>query len=57
MNKIMPENKISTKKIKVIPFVIIILFIILGLIGISLDEPSRVLNQATQICLSCIGIG
>jgi hypothetical protein len=53
----MPENKISTKKIKVIPFVIIILFIILGLIGISLDEPSRVLNQATQICLSCIGIG
>ena len=53
----MPANKISTKKLKVIPFVIIILFIILGLIGISLDEPSRVLNQATQICLSCIGIG
>lgn len=31
----MPENKISTKKLKVIPFVIIILFIILGLIGVA----------------------
>jgi hypothetical protein len=53
----MPKKKTSTKKLRVIPFVIIILFILLGVIGISLDEPSRVLNQATQICLSCIGIG
>lgn len=53
----MAEKKTSTKKRKVIPFVIILFFILLGVMGISLDEPSRVLNQATQICLSCIGIG
>lgn len=39
------------------PFVAILIFVILGIIGISLNEPSRVLQQATQICLSCIGIG
>jgi hypothetical protein len=39
------------------PFVAIFLFLLLGIIGISLGEPSRVLEQASQICLSCIGIG
>jgi len=53
----MAGKKTSPKKIRIIPFVIIIFFILLGMIGIGLDEPSRVLNQATQICLSCIGIG
>ncbi len=43
--------------IRVAPFAVIIIFLILCIIGISLDEPSQVLNQATQICLSCIGIG
>ena len=45
------------QKIRIAPFVTIIIFIILGVIGISLGEPSRILNQATQICLPCIGIG
>lgn len=45
------------KNIRIAPFVVIILFLILAMIGIGLDEPSQVLNQATQICLSCIGIG
>ncbi len=45
------------KNIRIEPFVVIILFLILAMIGIGLDEPSQVLNQATQICLSCIGIG
>ncbi len=53
----MPKEKTIKKKLRVMPFIIIMLFILLGMIGISLDEPSRVLNQATQICLSCIGIG
>jgi hypothetical protein len=44
-------------KIRRAPFVAILIFVILGAIGISLEEPSRVLEQATQICLSCIGIG
>lgn len=43
--------------LRITPFAVILFFIILGVIGISLDEPSRILNQATQICLSCIGIG
>lgn len=32
-------------------------FLILFSIGVAVDEPGRVLEQAWQICLSCIGIG
>lgn len=39
------------------PFILIGLFTLLFLIGIALDEPLRVLEQAKAICLSCIGIG
>jgi hypothetical protein len=53
----MKKKQAAKQKIKIAPFVIIIIFFIFGVIGISLDEPSRVLNQATQICLSCIGLG
>jgi hypothetical protein len=55
--KNMEEKQVTKHKIKLVPFGVIIIFLILGVIGISLDEPSRVLNQATQICLSCIGLG
>lgn len=33
------------------------IFLILFSIGVAVDEPGRVLEQAWQICLSCIGIG
>jgi len=39
------------------PFVLIGIFLLLTVIGIALGEPTRVLEQATAICLSCIGIG
>jgi hypothetical protein len=39
------------------PFAAILFFLILGIVGISLGEPARVLEQARQICFSCIGIG
>ncbi|MFH7321092.1 CD1871A family CXXC motif-containing protein [Desulfurivibrio sp. D14AmB] len=39
------------------PFLVILGFMILGLIGISTGEPQRVLEQAIRVCLSCIGIG
>ena len=39
------------------PFVLITLFLFLWLIGVSLGEPTRVLEQAWSICLACIGIG
>lgn len=53
----MEKNKVTKEKIRKAPLVVIFLFLALGAIGISLGEPSRVLDQATQICLSCIGIG
>ena len=53
----MKKNQPPKQKIRIVPLVVILIFIILGVIGISLDEPSQVLNQATQICLSCIGLG
>lgn len=51
------KGKIVQRKIRRAPFTLILIFLILGAIGISLGEPSRVLEQATQICLPCIGIG
>ena len=51
------NGKIVQRKIRRAPFVAILIFLILGAIGISLGEPTRVLEQATQICLPCIGIG
>ncbi len=39
------------------PFILITIFLLLLLIGIGAGEPSRVLEQAKAICLSCIGIG
>ncbi len=53
----MRKRKPKKQKIKITPLVVILIFLILAMMGISLDEPSRVLNQATQICLSCIGLG
>lgn len=50
-------NKHVKSNIRIAPFVAIFFFLLLGVIGISLGEPSRVLEQASQICLSCIGIG
>ena len=53
----MKKKKPAKSNIRVVPFLVILFFLILGIIGIMVDEPTRVLNQATQICLSCIGIG
>ena len=47
----------KTPSVNKAPFVTIALFLALAMIGISLNEPSRVLEQAWQVCLSCIGIG
>lgn len=51
------KQKRPVPKIRKAPFITIFIFLALGAVGISLGEPSRVLEQATQICLSCIGIG
>jgi hypothetical protein len=49
----------TTKKFKMrkTPFFALGFFLLLWLIGISVNEPTRVLEQAKSICLECIGIG
>lgn len=39
------------------PFIVLGFFLFLFLAGVISGEPSRVLEQSWQICLSCIGIG
>lgn len=51
------RKKKSKHQLRKTPFLFLLLFVLLGLIGIGADEPVRVLEQARQICLSCIGIG
>ena len=54
----MAENrKENTTSIRVAPFIIILFFLVMGMIGIMTGEVGRVLEQAVQVCLSCIGIG
>jgi hypothetical protein len=48
---------LGKRKIQVLPFVILSFFLLLFLAGVMSGEPSRVLEQSWQICLSCIGIG
>ncbi|MDX2434849.1 MAG: hypothetical protein GQ556_06070 [Desulfobacterales bacterium] len=47
----------KTKNIRVAPFITILFFLVMGMIGIMNGEVGRVLAQAVQVCLSCIGIG
>jgi len=47
----------EAKRIRVAPFITILFFLIMGIVGIMTGEVGRVLEQAVQVCLSCIGIG
>lgn len=47
----------SSPPIRKAPLVAISVFLLMALAGIAVNEPSRVLEQALQVCLSCIGIG
>jgi hypothetical protein len=54
----MAENKQeNVKRIRVAPFITILFFLVMGMIGIMTGEVGRVLEQAVQVCFSCIGIG
>ncbi|MDF1615395.1 CD1871A family CXXC motif-containing protein [Desulfurivibrio dismutans] len=53
-----PSRSSKTKvEVRRTPFVVILVFTLLGIIGIATGEPRRVLEQAVQVCLSCIGVG
>ena len=47
----------ETKRIRMAPFITILFFLVMGIVGIMTGEVGRVLEQAVQVCLSCIGIG
>ena len=51
------KRKEKTRTIRKAPFVTILVFLVVGIVGIMTDEPGRVFEQAVQVCLSCIGIG
>jgi len=51
------KNKSPKLKISKRTLFSIILFLSLFLFGINANEPGRVLEQAKNICLDCIGIG
>lgn len=51
------ENRKGLQRVRIAPFVTILVFLIIGILGIMTGEVKRVLEQAVQVCLSCIGIG
>ena len=57
MRKRPVRKKKRAYSIRKAPLVVSLFFLVLLLAGIASGEPNRVLEQAKQICLSCIGIG
>ena len=55
----MPSKKKNTPKypLRKAPYFVLSFFLLLWLAGVISGETERVLEQALQICLSCIGIG
>ncbi|ADH86991.1 CD1871A family CXXC motif-containing protein [Desulfurivibrio alkaliphilus] len=51
------KSKKNRTEIRHAPFVVILVFMLMGIVGIAAGEPRRVLEQAIQVCLSCIGVG
>jgi hypothetical protein len=54
----MTNKHSSGKKLQIIyRFLPLALFLAFFLLGVAVNEPQRVLEQAWNICLDCIGIG
>lgn len=51
------KEKKPAYTIRKAPFIVLPIFLLVWLIGVATGEPQRVLEQALQVCLSCIGIG
>lgn len=47
----------TAHRVRKTPIVVLLLFLLFWFAGIALGEPSRVLELAAQVCLSCIGLG
>jgi hypothetical protein len=50
-------EKGGRQQIKKAPFILLSLSVLLWIAGVASGESTRVLEQAWQVCLSCIGIG
>lgn len=50
-------RRADADRLRPTPLLLLALFLLLLAIGIAVDEPTRVLEQAKSVCLSCIGIG
>jgi hypothetical protein len=51
-------SKFSRKKSKIVShFLPLLFFLAIFFVGVAVNEPQRVLEQAWNICLDCIGIG
>ena len=53
----MKQRKKRKEPIKHTPFILILFFLLLVIVGVAVNETGMVLEQATKVCLSCIGIG
>jgi biopolymer transport protein ExbD len=53
----MKQRKKRREPINHTPFIIILFFLLLVIAGVAVNETDMVLEQATKVCLSCIGIG
>ena len=51
------DKKCSTTRVRKRPYVLMFFFLLLLILGINLGEVPEVLQNAVNICLSCIGIG
>ncbi|MCL2789574.1 MAG: hypothetical protein FWD79_02905 [Desulfobulbus sp.] len=50
-------NSRSSSRFRRTPLILLLVFLLVLLAGIAVDEPARVLEQARSVCVSCIGIG
>lgn len=53
----MSRKSKSQAKLSKLTLFSFVLFLALFLFGLNVNEPKRVLEQAWNICLDCIGIG
>ena len=51
------KTDMKNTKSRKTPFLLLLLFLVLLLVGINVGEVSAVWEKAVRICLSCIGIG
>ncbi|MFZ5776293.1 MAG: CD1871A family CXXC motif-containing protein [Thermodesulfobacteriota bacterium] len=47
----------NVRQVRRAPLLVLAGSLVVWMIGVATGEPARVLEQAVQVCLSCIGVG